>query len=97
MADSDFVEDIRRVVNDRVGRRGAELPAPPVRPAIGAAEASNRDAGGTGIVSPLTEISRKTKEIDITDPTGAFTITVEAITQVVMEDANGRRITFNFA
>jgi hypothetical protein len=49
-----------------------------------------------GIVSPLTEVSRTEVEVVVPVPSGATSVSVLVASQIVMRDAAGVEITFNY-
>jgi hypothetical protein len=61
------------------------------------AVAEEATGGGGGIASPLTEVRRETQTLRIYDPSDSGTyVDIEQITHLVMEDASGIEIEFNF-
>lgn len=51
----------------------------------------------TGIKSPLTEVSRTETDVTITVPSGTTSITFSVASQIVMTDANGVQVIFNYS
>lgn len=51
---------------------------------------------GSGIDSPLTEVSRVTVEQSVTDATGVFTVLFNIPVSITMTDASDRTVIFNY-
>lgn len=93
MADKRFVEDVRGIVPPGGAAAAGALPPAPARASIGVSAGTSLAAqGGAGIASPLTEVSRTTKDVIVQVPLGATSIVVEAIVTLNMVDANGREV-----
>lgn len=96
-----MAEQLRRMV--RTSRGKGRLDPAPVRSAIAVAVSealptSDAPGGGGGYVSPLTEQSRVTTTVtvtDVSDPT--FSIDFDVATQITLTDAEGTSLVINLS
>lgn len=58
---------------------------------------SGSASGGAGIDSPLTEISRVSAPVLLTDSTGLLSVSFDVASQVTMKDKGGREVVFVYA
>lgn len=97
---SDDIHSLRKDDPTGNGSIGAAASRDPIAAKTGqsletdAGEAS--DSGGGGIASPLTEISRQTETITLTDTTGLIQFDVSAAKQITMRDSNNADVVFNY-
>ncbi len=99
MPNESLIRHLRGMLGERPTRSLPELPprgAMRSPPGFSAASAD----GVSGIASPLTEDDHTTREyytgIGITSSDGIFVLEVEPIKKLVMADANGKAVVFDF-
>jgi hypothetical protein len=99
MANEALIRHLRTLLGERKANRLPDTPPRgPLRKKPGFAAASGD--GVSGIASPLTEDNHTTREyytgMGITSSDGIFVLEVEPIKTMVMTDAEGNEVKFNF-
>lgn len=90
---------VRKLIKPDGSKKGSELKPAGVRTSIpavvGTASASDLEQG-QGIASPLIEIGKVTEPFEIFDDINVWSVTVDVVTILNMEDANGLAVQFRF-
>lgn len=91
--------EINKLIDKDVGNNTLKplQPAQSIPATVGVAiSGSLSTSSGSGIASPLTEVSRQTKTIAVNVPSGSVTVDIDVITELTMQDAAGRSVVFKF-